>query len=292
MVEVQRSLKTNGDCAHVTWCTKLDAWVITSQNVSIIARSEKDVKTLYPEQTRYFLARKIALCWMKKLKQIEKKGQGKVAALKIDMSEYVFVGDFIGNQELINLLQYPRETICFHSVVQKVRTQQNAKNTTYCVPHSSVILKRHPIDVTPTISIGLFRNYDELCSTLSEIHKQVANSSIFSSDEGAVLTFIRRESEAELAAQDYVISMCKVKSVEYQALRLLVETLKGAVDVGNLERSQDSLFTQYVKEFKTFSKSIDQSIGSHPETFYIDLFSTAFSLIAKRPQKERDMYQD
>ena len=68
MVEVQRSLKTNGDCAHVTWCTKLDAWVITSQNVSIIARSEKDVKTLYPEQTRYFLARKIALCWMKKLK--------------------------------------------------------------------------------------------------------------------------------------------------------------------------------------------------------------------------------
>ena len=70
-VEVVRSLKTNGDGAHVTWSTILNAWVITSQNVSIVARNEREVKTLYPEQTRYFLARKIALCWMRKIKAIE-----------------------------------------------------------------------------------------------------------------------------------------------------------------------------------------------------------------------------
>lgn len=60
----------------------------------------------------------------------------------------------------------------------------------------------------------------------------------------------------------------------------------------SLDRAQDSLFTQYVREFKAFSKSIDETIGSHPETFYIDLFSTAFSMIAKRSQKEKEMYQD
>lgn len=48
-VEVHRSLKTNGDGAHVTWSALLNAWVITSQNVSIVARHEKDIKTLYPE---------------------------------------------------------------------------------------------------------------------------------------------------------------------------------------------------------------------------------------------------
>ena len=63
-----RSKKTNGDCANITWSNALNAWVITSQNVSIVARNEKDIKTLYPEQTRYFLARKIALCWMRKVK--------------------------------------------------------------------------------------------------------------------------------------------------------------------------------------------------------------------------------
>ena len=29
-VELVRSLKTNGDCTHLTWSTELDAWVITS----------------------------------------------------------------------------------------------------------------------------------------------------------------------------------------------------------------------------------------------------------------------
>ena len=130
-VEVQRSLKTNGDCAHVTWSAVLNAWVITSQNVSIVARHEKDIKTLYPEQTRYFLARKIALCWMRKVKAIEKNDQGKLEALKSDLTDNVFIGDFIGNSELINLIKYPRETICFHSVMQKQRTAENAKNTTY-----------------------------------------------------------------------------------------------------------------------------------------------------------------
>jgi len=42
-VEVIRSLKTNGDGACVTWSPQVNAWVITSQNVSILARTERDV---------------------------------------------------------------------------------------------------------------------------------------------------------------------------------------------------------------------------------------------------------
>lgn len=106
------------------------------------------------------------------------------------------------------------------------------------------------------------------------------------------MTFIRRNPE-DSTVPDSVISMCKVKSVEYQALKLLVHLLQAAVESNNIERQQDSLFTQYVKEFKQFSKSIDQSLGSHPETFYIDLFSTAFTMIAKKSnKKDKEMYQD
>lgn len=118
-VEVVRSLKSNGDGAHITWSTILNAWVVSSQNVSIVARNEKEVKTLYPEQTRYFLARKIALCWMRKVRAIEQNDAAKMDALKSDLAEHVFIGDFIGNSELINLIKYPRETISFHSVVTK-----------------------------------------------------------------------------------------------------------------------------------------------------------------------------
>ena len=75
-----------------------------------------------------------------------------------------------------------------------------------------------------------------------------------------------------------------------QALKLLVDLLQGAIEAGNIERSQDSLFTQYVKDFKTFSRNIDEALGSHPETFYIDLFSTAFTMIAKKSTKDKEMY--
>ena len=41
-----------------------------------------------------------------------------------------------------------------------------------------------------------------------------------------------------------------------------------------------------------FSRSIDVDMDSHPEIFYIDLFSTAFAMIAKTSTKDKEIYQD
>ena len=152
----------------MTWCPQTNAWVITSQNVSIVARNEKDVKTLYPEQTRYFLARKIALCWMRKLKSLS---QAKIDALIADLTQYVFIGDFIGNQELINLIKYGRETICFHSVMRKERSASTARQTMYSEVNGFEILQRHALDVVPSRECGRFGTYEELCGALADIHK-------------------------------------------------------------------------------------------------------------------------
>ena len=194
-IEVIRSKKTNGDCVNITWSNILNAWVTTSQNVSIVARNEKDIRTLYPEQTRYFLARKIALCWMRKVKQIEKMGPEHLEALKADLTDHIFVGDFIGNTDLINLIKYPGELICFHSVVQKQRTRATAKDTAYCLVNSFAMLKRHPLEVVPNQSQGVYSSYGELCEALSVLFKQVANSNLSETEEGVVLTFIRRNQQ-------------------------------------------------------------------------------------------------
>jgi len=69
---------------------------------------------------------------MRKVKAIEKSDRSRLEALKSDLADNVFIGDFIGNSELINLIKYPRETICFHSVMRKERTAANAKSMTYC----------------------------------------------------------------------------------------------------------------------------------------------------------------
>lgn len=40
-----------------------------------------------------------------------------------------------------------------------------------------------------------------------------------------------------------------------------------------------------------FSKNIDtEMMGSHPEIFYTDLFSTAFTMVAKKSTKDKEMY--
>lgn len=41
---------------------------------------------------------------------------------------------------------------------------------------------------------------------------------------------------------------------------------------------------------RVFSRSITE--GLHPETFYIDLFSSAFTLVAKKSLKDKEMYQE
>ena len=80
----------------------------------------------------------------------------------------------------------------FHSVVQKNRNRANAKDTAYCHVNSFVMLKRHPLEIVPNQTQGVYRTYDELCEALSGLFKQVANSNLSETEEGVVLTFIRR----------------------------------------------------------------------------------------------------
>lgn len=86
--------------------------------------------------------------------------------------------------------------------------------------------------------------------------------------------------------------MCKIKSVEYSSLRLLIDLLTSAVEQENLARSQDELLSRYAREFRAFSRNIDPELSAHPETFFIDLFSTAYTLLAKKSAKERETSQD
>lgn len=113
-MEIRRQLKTNGDNAQVSWSNQLKAWVVASKNVALVARTAKDVTDLYPEESRFFIARSIALCWFQ---QIEGLSATSLAALKEEMHDKTFVGEFVGKKELVNFVKYPKEAIIFHAVV-------------------------------------------------------------------------------------------------------------------------------------------------------------------------------
>ena len=160
---------------------------------------------------------------MKTLKDLERRGKGRVENLKEELSDKVLVGDFVGNQELANILKYPRETILFHSVVLKTREKESARQNAYCLADSEQILKRLDLDIIPQKVCGQFDNYNSLCDKLEEIYKEVVASSITKSEEGVVLTMVEKGNADQ---PDSIVSMCQIKSLEYIALRQICETLK------------------------------------------------------------------
>jgi len=69
-IEIVQMVKTNGDPAYIAWVGDLEAWLISSKNVSLLAANKQDVLDLYPKDSRYYITRMIALCWFDMLKKV------------------------------------------------------------------------------------------------------------------------------------------------------------------------------------------------------------------------------
>lgn len=276
-------MKTNGDNAQISWSNVLKAWVVASKNVALVARTEKDVTGHYPEESRYFIARSIALCWFR---QIEGLSASSLAALKEEMHDKTFVGEFVGKKELANFVKYPKESIVFHAVVQNKRIASIAQHNAYCLANGPQILKSHHLDVVPSKTYGPFSEYDEVCDSLLHIYEEVASSTLAGSEEGAVVYFVQKaESKTH---PDCVISVAKVKSVQYQSLKLIHSTLATAL-TDELETKFDALFTKFIKDLRLLQRN-GRNLPC-TDTFYAELFSVAYSLVAKKSEVDMDMYR-
>ena len=142
---------------------------------------------LYPEESRYFIARSIGLCWFGYLSSMQ---EATVNALKEELNDKTFVGEYVGKSQLINLIKYPKEAIIFHAVVHNQRHSSTAAHNAYCLSNGLQILKNFGLDVVPQQTHGIFTNYSQLCDQLKMIYEEVAASTLTTNEEGAVIYFI------------------------------------------------------------------------------------------------------
>ena len=80
--------------------------------------------------------------------------------------------------------------------------------------------------------------------------------------------------------------MAKVKSAQYLSLKLIQTTLQTVLAEG-LENQFDSIFTQFIKDLRAVNR---HSKKPATDTFYAELFSIAFSLVAKRSLVDIEMH--
>lgn len=180
--------------------------------------------------------------------------------------------------------------ILFHSVATKDRSPASATQNAYCLVNGMDILKKYSLDCLPQEICGEFQNYEALCDKLEEIYRQVAASSITTSEEGVVIQLVQKDHPS---LPDAVVSICQIMSIEYQALKMICETLKNSLQDDNIfERDYERFIQGFIKELRGASQGIDHGTLAHEFAFYCDLFSAAFSLVTKRQAKERQMYQD
>lgn len=187
-VEVVRMLKANGENCQVSFLPELDAWVIASKNVGLIARDLEDLD-LYRKKNsmRYSFATMMAECWFEKLGALKKK---ELEIIKQDFAGRTYVGEYIGNPACQHLVKYPRVTIVFYAVVE------NRSRKICMLPEDSMALfKKHKLDVVGINSMGLYNDYDHMCDDLQTEFERVSGLSIREEEEGMVLYFIVRHRE-------------------------------------------------------------------------------------------------
>ena len=169
---------------------------------------------------RYSFAVLMAKCWFQLISEF---GAKDLAAMKKDFANRTFVGEYIGNPACQHLVKYPRESIVFYAVVD------NYSRRICRLPEETfVLLKKYKLDVVNIDSMGLYNDYDHLCDDLQLEFEKVSGLSIREEEEGAVIYFVLRHNED--STKDQVISLGKLKTLEYRLFRKMREKLRNFVN--------------------------------------------------------------
>ena len=117
----------------------------------------------------------------------------------------------------------------------------------------------------------MFDDYGQLCDSLCRVFKDVAKSEIAQEEEGNVLYFIKRPAaDAEASAQgSEVLSLCKLKTLEYRLFRKMREKLRNFYARGASEQTEEKE-KQIIKRFISEARELSEEHElPRPLSYYI-----------------------
>ena len=251
-VEAVKTLKANGENAQISWSTEIGMWIFSSKNVALLAKSEKDLEVYrnLESSMRYQFSILIAETWFKKVQEIESNGVD-IEELKKDLDGKNLIGEYVGDPNHKHLVIYPKIRILFYTIVDN-----NSPNTWLLPEESYSFFKKYQLDSVTFESLGLFETYADIIDTLRLTYSKISSESIATGEEGSVIYFVRRRSDPETQEQDKVLSLGKLKTLEYRFYRKLREKLAGTIAKNdkskekNKKNAFESMLKNYRKEIK------------------------------------------
>lgn len=274
-VELIKTLKINGENAQISWLEKEDLWCISSKSVSILARNLTDVSYYETEEeSRYTYAIAIAKAWFNVLREL-KLSKVSIADLKKKLSGRTLVGEYVGNSIYQHLVMYPKETIVFYAITENDSIDKN------CLLPEEIysFFNEFKLDCVPYERIGVFDNIIDLSNALEHEYHVVASSKMKFEEEGAVVYAIGRGNN-----NDKVLSVLKLKTLEYRIFRKLREKLRHYWAVTNKNKpwthteykKYDRVYQEWLRETKELVKGFHLP---HPLKYYQDIVNFAFAAL-------------
>jgi len=122
-----------------------------------------------------------------------------------------------------------------------------------------------------------------MCDVLCQTFKDVAKSEIAKDEEGNVLYFIKK---GKSNPEDQVLSLAKLKTLEYRLFRKMREKLRNYFSPGPEKKPRGEIISRFRKEAKELS---DEHELPRPLEYYIELFKTSFEFIDQNPKVNTDL---
>ena len=139
------------------------------------------------------------------------------------------------------------------------------------------------LDKVAIKTLGMYDDYDTMCDNLCRVFKDVAKSEIAQEEEGNVLYFIKRPANEEDEESSQILSLCKLKTLEYRLFRKMREKLRNFYARKEHERTEERV-SQVVKKFGVEAKELsDEHELPRSLKYYIALFKTAFKFLEEDP---------
>lgn len=260
-VAVYKEVKANGENAQVAWVSRLGAWLVASKNVSLLARTEKDVETYTGE--RFHFAKLIAKEWFRIIDRIEK--EGKIEELKKYMTDKTFVGEYCGNQQYQHLVKYTQVDIHFTAIVEN-----NSTVTSLSPVDAFAVFDKYKLTHVSYEKAGVYDNWQALNVTLKKLYSDVARAHIDSEEEGSVIYLTQVDSNGK----EEVLSLSKLKTLEYRIYRKLREKLKRFI---NQPGKKYKPWAEFYKAFQSETKDLClENQPPLPLSYYFKVAQKAF----------------
>lgn len=199
------------------------------------------------------------------------------------MVGHTLVGEYIGNQDYQHLVKYSRVTLIFYAIVDN-----NSSSSCWPCTAAWSFFQKYKLDRVHIQSLGEFTDFSLLCDQLEKTFKDVAKSSIADDEEGNVLYFVQLDKDAtpEDFTKQNVLSLAKLKTLEYRVFRKMREKLRGFYarqkKAGNIEVQDRQEFNKLVQKFDKECKEFlegGQNQLPQPLEYYVHVFTRSYDFI-------------